>query len=212
MTSIQRRHLAAVAAALAVALGPGCGGPKTSVTQTWKAEVPGAPAPMKTVLVFASRMDDTNRRAFEDAFVKRLASHGVVARPSYELFPGELPDRETARAAAERANIEGILVVTNKGTKEVSTYVPGGYAGDFWGGYYGGPTGMGSYTPGYVATAQIASLEMTLWDTRVENGRLVWSASTSTSEPSPDGKFTKSVVQKVVPEIAKAGLIPPEGR
>ena len=212
MGSIRFRRLAMVAAPALVAVALGCGGPKTSVTQTWKANVPTAPPPMKSILVFAAKMDDTNRRAFEDAFAQRLARYGVVAKPSYELFPAELPDPAAARAAAEHANVEGILVVTNQGTKEVSTYVPGAYAGDFWGGYYGAPTGMGAYTPGYVATAEIASLEMTLWDARVQpGGRLVWSAATRTTEPSPDGKFTKSVVEKVVPEIAKAGLIPREG-
>ncbi len=208
MTSIHLRRLASGAAALVLAAALGCGGPSTSVTQTWKATVPTTPAPMSSILVFAAKMNDTNRRAFEDAFAQRLSGYGVVARPSYELFPGALPDRDTARAAAEKANVQGILVVTNEGTKEVSTYVPGAYAGDFWGGYYGTPTGMGAYTPGYVATTEIANLETTLWDTREPGGRLVWSAATRTAEPSPGGKFTKSVVDKVVPEIAKAGLIP----
>lgn len=203
-----------LAAALVVATAVGCAGPKTSVTQTWKASVVGERRPMRTIFVFATNMDETNRRAFEDAFARALRDHGVAARPSYELFPGGLPDRREARAAARRAGVEGILVVTNEGTRQESTYVPGAYAGDFWGGYYGSPTGMGrgAYTPGYIATTEIANLETTLWDVRVDDGQLVWSIGTNTTERKPDASYTKSVVSKVVPEITKAGLIPTKGR
>lgn len=201
-----RRTCAVALVASVIAFG--CGGPQTSVTQTWKASGADAPASMRSVLVFAARMDETNRRAFEDAFVARLGEHGVAARPSYALFPGPPPDREAARAVAERERIEGILVATNKGTEQVATYVPGSYNGDFWGGYYGGPMGMGTYSPGYVMTTEVSSLEMTLWDARTPGGRLVWSAATRTTEASQEGKLPKSVAEEVVPELADARLIP----
>jgi hypothetical protein len=204
------RGLLVLAVAVAAATF-GCGGPSTSVTQTWKAQAPSTP-PMRSILVFGAKMDETNRRAFEDAFVRGLAAHGVAARASYELFPGQLPDRDTAKTAAERAGFDGILVATSKGSQEVTTYVPNQYPSNFWG-YYGA-TGMDAYgyAPGYVTTTEIASLETTLWDRRADEGKLVWSASTRTASPSPGEKFTKSVVDKVLPEIERAGFIPPGGK
>jgi hypothetical protein len=197
-----------LALGLAVATGSAaCASPKTSVTQTWSAEATPS-EPIGSVLVFAASMDETNRRSFEDAFASRLAQEGVSARRSYQLYPNGLPDRDAARAAARRANVDAVLVVRSRGAEDAQGPVPGSYGGDFWGGYYGSPSGL-AYTPGYATTTEIAKLELTLWDARSDDeGRLVWSATTRTSEASKGASLTKSVTEKVVPELSRQGFLP----
>lgn len=199
-----RRHALRWIAALALALGlvGACGGPETSVTQTWKAT--WAP-PMKTVLVFGARMDEANRRALEDSFVAGLRSHGVVAKPSYEVFPGQPPEREKAREIVKAAGFEGLLVASLRNVREKTTYVPGSYHGGFWSSYYG--PGWGYWDPGYVLTDKFVDWEMTLWDARAED-RLAWTATLETNNPSAGGEFVKSVTGTTLGLLEKQGLIP----
>jgi hypothetical protein len=196
----------AVGLALGVLGTSGACGPKTSVTQVWKAQTT-SPAPMRSVLVLAARMDEANRRAMEDTFVAQLAKHGVTGTPAYRLFPDRLPDEEQAREAARNAHVDGVMALTFKGVRQQLTYMPGSYAGDFWDGYYGPLVSAGAWSPGYVETDDFVNLEATLWDARL-NDKVVWSALTQTTNPSSGRSFDDSVASKLVPELAKAQFIP----
>lgn len=200
-----RRHVFRVAAALGLALVTSCAGPSTSVTQVWQA--PWTPPPMKSMIVFGARMDEANRRVLEDGLVADLAKHGVAAKPSYTIFPGDPPEREKARAAVTEAGFDGILVATLKSVREKQTYVPGSYSGGFWSSYYG--PGWGSFSPGYVVTDEIVSFETTLWDARAED-KLVWTMLSETTNPSSGSDFVRSLTKKVMQGLDKARSIPPE--
>ncbi len=176
----------------------------TSLTDIWR-DPSYAAAPMRNMLVFGGRMGQTDRHILEDAFVNALAMHGVHATPSYWLFPGELPDTNEARAAAQRAGVDGFLVASMRGVNEVTRLVPG-YTGGFWDGYYG-PGWGAAWGAGYVVSDTFVKFETSIWDAR--SGRLVWSALTETENPSSGRDFVKSVLNKVMPTIAKAGLVPP---
>lgn len=189
----------------ALVLAAGCGGPSTSVTQTWSAPL-GAP-PMKTMLVFAAKMDEANRRALEDGLVAELGKHDVAAKPSYVLFPGEPPERDTAREAVKSAGFDGVLVATMTSVREKQTYVPGSYGGGFWTSYYG--NAWSSYSPGYVVTDEVVSFETTLWDSRAED-KLVWASFTETTNPSEGRDFVKSLTKAMMGSLEKTGVIPPE--
>jgi hypothetical protein len=159
---------------------------------------------MQHVVVFASGLDEANRRTLEDSMVRALAEHGVQGMTSYNLFPSQLPDREQAKAVIQRMNADGILVARFKGVREQQTFVPDTYGGTFYDGWYG-------YSGGYVQTEQIVNLETTLWDTRA-NDHIVWSALTKTTNPSGDqsgNPVIKSITGKVVGELAQERLIPP---
>ncbi len=155
-----------------------------------------------------ARMDDTSRRTVEDGFSYALAQHGVRATPSYTLFPNGFPSTDEAKKAVRTVGYDGLLVATSKGIREQTTIVPGGYGGGFWGDYYWGPAWTGWY-PGYVYTDQFVKFETTLWDPR--GGQLVWSANTQTENPSSGKGFIQSLTKKVIPEMEKAGVIPPKG-
>jgi hypothetical protein len=193
-----------LAVALSTALLTGCGGPKTSVTQVWKATVT---SPLRSVLVFGTNMDETNRRALEDAMVSELGRHHVAAKPSYELFPGKPPDREDARKLVTQSGFEGVLVATLRKVSERSTVLPGAYYGGFWSSYYG--QAWGYYDPGYVLTDEVVSFETTLWDARAGD-RLVWSADLETTNPSDGREFARSLTGRVVSTLDKSGFLPPK--
>jgi hypothetical protein len=200
------RNPSILALALAAALAGvvGCG-TKTSVTQTWSAPMSPTIQPMRKIVVMATRMDEANRRAMEDSFVAALGAHGVEGIPSYKLFPNALPAREEAQAAVDSVGADGILTASFKGIREQLSYSPGYYAGGFWGGYYGAGYG---YTGGYAYVDDILNLETTLWDTRAGD-QVVWAVLTNTTNPSSGRDFVKSVTKKVVPELARAHMIPP---
>lgn len=198
------RNLLRGAVAIALALGVGCSGARTSVTQVWQAPAP-VTVPMKSVIVFGARMDEANRRSLEDAFVAELGKRGVQAMPSYAVFQGPPPDQEHARAKVNELGLEGILVMTLKNVSERATFVPS-YAGSFWSAYYG-PGWWGG--PGYVVTDEIVTFESTLWDTRAED-KLVWAALAKTTNPSTGKSYVASLVKAVLPRLEDTRFIPPE--
>jgi hypothetical protein len=197
MTTLRHAPLAL----LGVLACASCSSTRTSVTQVWQAQV--ATAPMKHVLVIGARLDEATRRVLEDGFVAELAKHGVFARRSYELFPGELPDRETARPLVEEKGFEGILVATLKNVGKTETVVSTSRATRFWSSY-----GSMGY-PGYVVTEPIVNFETTLWDSRQED-TLGWAALTKTASPSSDRDFVKSLTETVVSSLVEARLVPPQ--
>lgn len=202
-----RRHALLSVVALAFVLIAGCGGgPKTSVTQVWKGEV--AAPPLKSILVFGARMDEANRRVVEDAMVAELRRRQIAARPSYELFPGALPDRDKARDAVKAAGIEGVLVATLRNVREQSTVMPSTYYGGtgLWSSYYGGPA-WGYWDPGYVVTDRLVSFETTLWSERTGD-QLLWAAMTETKNPSAGKEFANSLTKAVIASLENEGLVP----
>jgi hypothetical protein len=198
-------ELTRVAVTTVVLLSAGCS------TQTTSAEVWKSPSyeggPKTSVIVFGGRMNEATRRTVEDAFVRALTAHGVHAAASYTVFPGQLPDLDTARQQVMADDYNGVLVSTMRGVTERTTIQPGtAYAAPFWGGYYG--PGWGSaWNPAYVETDRFVKFETTLWDVQADS-RMIWSDVTRTENPTSTPGFTKSLLESVIPAMEKAGLLP----
>jgi hypothetical protein len=156
---------------------------------------------MRHVLVFAGGMSETARRSLEDRLTAELEAKGVAARQSYKLFP-EQTDKNGARDAARATGFDGALVATLRGIRDRPVYVPGGWGG-FWSGYYGGGWG---YSPGYVINDEIVSVETSLWDLH-DDGKLVWSITTRTDNPSSGDDAAKSLTKELVPKLLATGLL-----
>ena len=197
---IKRRQ--ALGSAIVVAMLASCGGTQTSVTQLWKAPI--AAAPMKSVVVFGANLDEANRRALEDAYVSELSAHGVDAKPSYALFPGEPPEREAAQQAVKNAGVEGILVSRLRSVREKQTYINGDYGGGFWSGYYG--SGWSYWSPGYVQTDELVAYDTTLWDARIGD-KLEFALTTQTKNPSSDADSVHSLTKTVVKALHEQSLL-----
>jgi len=171
----------------------------THVTDVWR-DPSYAAGPMKNIVVFGARLNDTQRRTLEDGFVAALSEHGVRATQSYRVLPNPLPAAEAARAALRQKGFDGILVTTLRGVNEAVTDVT---TMGFWG-YYGGP-GWGEP---YVVAEPVVRFETSLWETS-GGGKVVWSAVTQTENPSNGKDFTTILAKQVVPMLQKEGLIAP---
>ncbi len=192
---------AMVATALAFAA---CSTP-TTITDAWQDPSYSA-GPMKNLLVFGGRMNQTNRRTLEDGFVSALSAHGVHATASYVLFPGDVPNKEQARTAAQQAGVDGVLVAVMRGAHDRATIVPGAYPDGFWG-YYGGYGSGWAGDTGQVVVDTFVKFETSLWDSRGD-GKMVWSAVTQTENPSSGPDFVRSLTKDVIPAMTKAGFLP----
>ncbi len=194
------RAVAGASAVLAIA-AISCSTPTTE-TNVWKSPTYAA-GPMKNIAVFGGRLSDGDRRTLEDGFVSALAGSGVHATQSYTMFPQNVPpDSASIRATLQHAGYDGALVSTLKGVSEQTLVAP---AADWAGGFNGAYWGPGA--PAYAQTDQFVKFETTLWSP--DNGKMVWSATTQTENPTSGHDFVSSLTKTVVPSLAKAGLIPP---
>jgi hypothetical protein len=76
----------------------------------------------------------------------------------------------------------------------------GGFYGEYWGAGWAGPAA-------YLQTDTFVKFETTLWNPS-DGGQLVWSAITQTENPRSGRDFAHSLVEKIVPTMAREGLIP----
>jgi hypothetical protein len=163
-------------------------------------------APPKTVVVFSTGLDETDRRALEDAFVTALVAHGVRATPSYKLFPGMLPSGKEANATLQQAAVDGALVsnlrVLTRNTTSVDVEDLPQSRGILQ------RSGLGAvYSPDHIADGSVVRFETSLWDLRA--AKVVWSANTRTDKTSLAKDFVSTLTKEVVPEMVKAGALPP---
>ncbi len=197
--------ISAACASAALALVAGC---STSTTETnvWKAPSSSA-GPLRNIAVFGGRVGETDRRTLEDGYVAELAAYGVHATQSYTLFPQSPvpPDADAIRTTLESAGYDGALVSALKNASETVVVPPeAGWAGGFYG--PGGYWGTGGAV--YPATVAYVKFETMLWSTT--SGKMVWSATTQTENPTSGKAFVASLTKAVVPSLAKAGLFAPK--
>jgi hypothetical protein len=189
------------AGAVSLALVTGACSTPTTETNVWQSPTYAA-GPMKNIAVFGGRVNETDRHTLEDGFVAALTSYGVHATPSYSIFPGQVPkDQAAIRTMLQQRGYDGALVSTMQGVSEQTVLTPGA-AWDA--GFYGAYWGAGE--PVYAETNQFVKFETTLWNP--SSGKMVWSAITETENPTSSPNFVSSLTGKVVPSLAKAGLIP----
>jgi hypothetical protein len=193
----------AVASTVVAIAAVGCS-TQTTETNVWKNPTYAA-GPMKNIAVFGGRMNETDRRTLEDGFVSALSAYGVHATPSYAILPeGEAtpPDPAAIRAKLQSTGYEGALVSKLEGVSERVTVMPDA---DWGAGFYGAYWGQAA--PVYAQTDQFVKFETTLWS--ATGGKMLWSTTTQTENPTSGKDFVSSLTRTVVPSLSKAGLIPP---
>jgi len=203
-----RFALAALGCALAWGLA-GCGS-QTSLTNMWRDPTFSSP-PMTKVLVIAVKRDPAMRRIWEDGMTQEMREHGVKAVPSYQLFPGDLPDTQQVIEGVRSQGFDGVVLTHSLGTEVSQHYVPGyvtsapamGY--DPWYGvyytYY-----HHIYEPGYVETERVARYETEVY-TAGYNGRLVWTGTTESLDPHSSVSVNRQISDKIVPELVRVGVL-----
>lgn len=186
----------------------------TSFNSSWKA--PDA-KPLnfkgKKVLALVMSADESVRYGAEDTLAQEITRLGAIGVAAYGLVPKELTqDKEKAKEFIQKAGIVGVVsmrVVGNE--KELSSTAGGFYWGapyysSFWsgGGYYGFGWGA-AYSPGYLRTDTIVSVETLVFS--LEQDKLAWAGRSDTTNPSKVGPFVKELTAKVARELKKVGLI-----
>jgi hypothetical protein len=174
--------------------------------------------PIDKAYVIGVKRDATARRLIEDTFVGELTRFGLTAVPSYREFASALPDTQQVRDVVDRDGYDGVVVVVPLGTETRETYVPGyvttvpgpyygphGYGYGYWGSYYY-PAYQTIYQPGYVERSDIVRIRVDVWSID-QDGMRVWTGTTETLNPSSVDQLKREVLQLVIPELRRKGVI-----
>ena len=160
-------------------------------------------------IVIGVTYEDTNRRIFEDEFVKQLQKDNINAIASYTMYSLDKikNDKDAIRAQLAQKGIDAVIVtrMVDKTTEEkyyppTTTYAgpPRAYYGG-WHGYYG----MGYSTvssPGYSKTYDTVKLECNVYD--FEKEELVFSGlSQTTISRGKETEVAGSVVKALIKSI-----------
>lgn len=197
----------AVTAALAAAA---CA--STSFVSTWKnpAAEPGSFKGKKVAALVVSKEEGV-RYGAEDALARELTARGAVGIPAYAVVPKELiQDKDKAKEFMEKSGVTGVVAMRVVGKDKEITSNPGGYWGSpyyasFWGpGYWGWGWG-GVYSPTYLKTDTIVTVEILVYS--LPQNRLVWAGQSQTTNPSKVGPFIHELVTRAGAEMKKQGLV-----
>lgn len=191
---------------LAAALLSSCA--STRFTSAWRDSGYQGPELRKIVVVGISG-ETAARRVFEDSFAKALGQAGVEAVPGYTLVPDK-PERpvEQLREAVEKIHADAVLVARALRSEQRLDYTPGhvrvmpGYYGGFWG-YYGSAL---IEEPRFYSY-RVVTIETNLWPTG-KDGKVLWSATSETTDPENIQKATGELADLVIAELRKQKLIP----
>jgi hypothetical protein len=189
------RGIVRAAVLLATAALAGCA-TTTKVTSSWK-DPAAAKAKVEKVLVVGLVPEESVRRNLEETLAKELRQKGAQALPSAQFIQeGSSLTREKVKQVVEGNDFDSVLVAQYQGTERKFEYVPGTYE-DYFGYMY--PT---VYRPGYTRETREVKLESRLF--HAENGgKMVWSATTSTVDPTSAGKAIPEVAKKIVDRLDK---------
>jgi len=161
--------------------------------------------PLGKMLVIAVRKNAAQRRIWEDAFAGDLSKHGVMATPSYSLFPDSPPDTNQVISAVQANDFDGILVVLTLPTETDTRYVSGYTSfGPYWPRYWKYYSEI--WTPGYTDSQSVAirSIDVT---TTGKDGRLIWSATSRTPDPGSVTDLQSGIAALVTGKLAQVNII-----
>jgi hypothetical protein len=170
---------------------------------------------MKNVLVIAVRTDPVRRRMWEDGFASALAAYGTTAKRSYEIWGSAPPDTQAVRDEVKKGGYDGVLVNHRPPNTAQLTWVQGYSRRESVTKF--DPTTGAQYTtwqdvqvPATMDTTAVINYQTNLWSTTGESGRLVWSGMSHTTDAFSMELIQHQVESLIVPEIAKANLLPPK--
>ena len=185
----------------------------TSFVSSWRnpAAEPGSFKGQKVAALVMSKEQGV-RFGAEDALARELTARGIVGIAAYSLIPKELvQDKEKAKEFLEKANVVGVVAMRVVGKDQQINQSAGGmYWGGpayatFWGGGYYGYGWGGVYSPGYIQTDTIVTVEILVYS--LKQDKLVWAGQSETTNPSKVGPFIQELTAKAAAEMKKQGLI-----
>src|SRR4051794_14223360 len=177
-----------------VAAAGACGS-STSMDQSWTTPQPTHRL-SNLVTVYVSH-DGALRRSAEDAMAVRLASEGVHAVPAYAILPNEdMTDQQAVRTKLIGKGYDGVVAIrllsANTQIQANPTFV--GYWGGAW-----------AYNDSWLYTQTVVRVETNVYS--LPENRLVWSALSSTLDPSSTHAAVKSVTKFVAKRLENQGIV-----
>jgi len=199
--------LLALAVILGTVLLAGCGA--TRQTDLWSDPTYKA-GPVKKIMVVAIRKDQLRRRMWEDAMVNALQSktdNGTITVASYQLYPVNIPDTTEVVRTARSEGYDGVLVVARVELDSLTNQIPGYMAREQvtsynrrWGSYV--TRWEDVYHEGYSETETTLSVRVDLLLSQ-DDGKLVWSVTSMTVDPTSAEDFRSSVADRVASQLKK---------
>jgi len=183
---------------------------KTKFRSTWIAPgaAPGSFAGKKVAALVIST-DESLRVSGEEALARELVSRGVEGVAAYRVIPKEiLRDTDKAKEWFERTGVEGVVTMRPVSADKERTWQPSmwttaPYYSTLWG-YYG--YGWGAvYDPGYVREDTVLTIETMIYS--VPANKLLWAGMSETTNPKQAGKVIEDLVEAVVKDMKKHGLV-----
>jgi hypothetical protein len=168
------------------------------------------------VLVVAVAREQSGRVTFEDEFTRALKQNGVQAQASHTLVPEAKASADQIIAAAEKADLDTILVTRYIGESEDQVYHPGtvyyGVTPAYGAGYYGG-------FGGYYAHAYEVAYEQPVWTTNITHTLVsdlyttagkehLWQALSETIEANSTEQVREDAIDGLIRNLKSQGLIP----
>lgn len=181
-------------------------GPSTKIEKTWTdpSFTPGN-VNFHKVLCIAQMPDESTRRIAEDKMV--AAFQNVTAVPSYTYLQPADTVTGTVDARLKKDGFDGVVIMKLTAVDKSTSYVPGttygGYYGGRYGGYYGGYGGYG--TSGYYQEDKTYYVETNFYS--IDNSKLLWSATTSSLNPSKIGKSLDQVIEELKIQLKSQKLM-----
>jgi len=183
-----------------------CGG-STQFSSTW-VEPTAQPLDLaKPIVAVMVTEREGLRRSGEASMVREIEARGGKGIASYTILPAGA-ERDTARAREILANqgADAVIMVRPVGKDTRVNYTPGTPYYSTWG-YWG--YGWGAvYSPGYMTTDEIVSLESLVYS--VTQNKLLFAGQSETMNPSDLDSFVRDLGDALGYELRKAGLIRPE--
>jgi hypothetical protein len=184
---------------------------KTKIVES-TSNKPAGEAPPRKILVLVVAPDPKVRAAFEEVIAGELSLRGATAVASIATFP-ELPkERGPFEAKLVADGFDAVTVSRLVGRDDKLEWKEGheSYRSDYqgmdcWGGYW--YTYEQVFLPGYLEKETTVRARTDLWRTSGSKGRLVWSGTSQTLDPTTAPQAAREVGAAVAKALAKAKLI-----
>ena len=183
----------------------------TKFKSSWKAPEAGPLSFQgQKVAALVISPNESTRLGAEGVLARELTARGVQGIPAYNLIPpNESRDKDKAKELFNAAGVAGVVVMRAVGSeKEITSspgYWSGPYYGSFWGGGYYGYGWGAVYSPGYLRTDTIVSVETLIYDLKAD--KLVWAGLSQSTNPSRVDSLIKELVSAAASELKKQGLV-----
>jgi hypothetical protein len=158
------------------------------------------------------RHDPLNRRMWEDSFVAAAdKSATTVLVSSYQLYPNDLPEPLAMDSIMAKEGFDGVLTVARAERDTLTSRMPGYLAEEpvtmydrRWDTYVTRYETV--YHPDYIDTMTAISIRTDLLLAK-DQGRMIWSATSQTIDPTSRNDVMNSVAAIAVKQLRKAGFV-----